>query len=92
MKNKDVIAAFLQRRNANTLHLHSIQTSDKMVLINYETPIAYIQGKDLWINQCKYSPTTSVIQGQLNYQASQSNYNIIYYNQDKVEKKGGARK
>ena len=86
MKNKEVITNFLQKKNAKTLNLFTRKEGDKVVLVNYETPIAYIQGNDLWINQCKYSQTTSVIQGQLNYQASQTNYNIMYYN----EGKGGA--
>jgi len=91
MKNKEVISNFLQMRNAKTLNLFTRKEGDKFVLVNYETPIAYIQGKDLWINQCKYSQSTSVIQGQLNYQASNSNYNIIYYNEGQTNCKGGAR-
>lgn len=91
MKNKEVILNFLQKRNAKTLNLHTQKDGEKFVLVNYETPIAYIIGNDLWINQCKYSQSTSAIQGQLNYQASNSNYNVIYYNEGKIESKGGAR-
>ena len=91
MKNKEVISNFLQKKNAKTLNLYTTIEFDKFVLVNYETPIAYIQGNDLWINQCKYSQTTSKIQGQLNYQASQTNYNIMYYNEGKTNCKGGAR-
>ena len=90
MKNKDVIANFLQQRNAKTLNLFTRKEGNKFVLVNYETPIAYIEGNDLWINQCKYSSTTSTIQGQLNYQAHNSHYNIVYYNEGKVNRKGGA--
>ena len=90
MKNKEVITKFLQLENAKTLNLHTQHDGDKFVLVNYETPIAYIQDNDLWINQCKYSQSTSTIQSQLNYQASNTNYNIIYYNEGKIDRKGGA--
>ena len=90
MKNKDVIKAFLNRQNARTLNLHTEKDGDKFILVNYETPIAYIQDNDLWINDCKYSQTTSVIQGQLNYLATYENYNVLHYNQGKVNRKGGA--
>lgn len=90
MKNKEVIANFLQQRNAKTLNLFTRKEGNKFVLVNYETPIAYIEGNDLWINQCKFSQSTSAIQGQLNYQANYTNYNIIYYNEGKIDRKGGA--
>ena len=90
MKNKDVIAKFLQLENARTTNLYTQHQGNKYALINYQTAIAYIIGNDLWINQCKYSQSTSAIQGQLNYQASNSNYNVIYYNEGKIERKGGA--
>lgn len=88
MKNEEVIEKFLKRQKAKNLNLQAKAEDDKFVLINYDTPIAYIQGKDLWINECKYSCTTSKIQGQLKFQASQSNYNIMAYNQGKIDKKG----
>lgn len=91
MKNKEVISNFLQKKNAKTLNLRTTTEFGKFVLVNYETPIAYIEGNDLWINQCKYSQSTSQIQSQLNYQASQTNYNIMYYNEGKINCKGGAR-
>lgn len=91
MKNEDVIKAFLNRQNARTLNLHTQHDGDKFTLVNYETPIAYIQGNDLWINQCKYSVSTSKIQGALNFHASHSNYTILEYNQGKIDKKGGRR-
>ena len=89
MKNKEVITAFLNRQKAKTLNLHTKQDNEKFVLINYETPIAYIQDNDLWIDKCKYSATTSKIQNELISQATRSNYTILYYNQNKVNKKGG---
>lgn len=91
MKNKDVIKAFLNRQNARTLNLYTRHDGDKFTLINYSTPIAYIQGNDLWINQCKYSSSTSTIQGELNYQARNTSYNVIYYNEGEINRKGGAR-
>ena len=91
MKNKEVIEKFLQKQNAKTLNLYTRQDGNKFILVNYETPIAYIEGNDLWINQCKYSPTTSIIQSQLNYQASQSDYEVMYYNEGKKDKKGGVK-
>lgn len=89
MKNREVITNFLQRKNARTLNLHTQHQGDKFALINYETAIAYIKSNELWINQCKYSRSTSIIQGQLNYQASQTDYEVIYYNEGKIDRKGG---
>ena len=91
MKNEEVIKNFLQKKNARNLNLHTQHDGNKFVLVNYETPIAHIEGTDLWLNKCKYSPTTSKIQGQLAYQATQTDYTIVEYNQDKIDKKGGRR-
>lgn len=91
MKNKEVILNFLQMKNAKTLHLHTQHDGDKFTLINYQEPIAYITNKgDLWLNKCKYSATTSIIQNQLEYLAKQFDFHIIYYNEGKIERKGGA--
>ena len=88
MKNVEVIRNFLQKKKARTLNLHTETDGTKFILVNYETPIAYIEGNDLWINECKYSVTTSKIQHTLRFEASQSNYNIMEYNQGKTNKKG----
>jgi len=90
MKNAEVLIKFLRQEKAHTANLFTRQEGNKFVLINYETPIAYIEGNDLWINQCKYSVSTSKIQSKLNYYASQqSTYEVVYYNEGKTDKKGG---
>ena len=89
MKNIEVMQEFLKRRNAHTTNLHTEREGNKFILVNYDEPIAYIEDNDLWLNKCRYSRTTSKIQGQLAFEATYTNYNIIEYNQGKVNKKGG---
>ena len=90
MKNEEVIKNFLQMKNARTLNLYTQHQGNKYALINYQTAIAYIEGNTLWINQCKYSVSTSKIQSKLNYLASQqSTYEVVYYNEGKKDMKGG---
>ena len=90
MKNENVIKAFLRKENAHATNLFTKRENNKYVLVNYETPIAYIEGSTLWINQCKYSTSTSKIQSKLNYLASQQHtYEVVYYNEGKKDKKGG---
>jgi len=90
MKNSDVIRKFLNKQIAHTTNLYTKTEENKFVLVNYQTAIAYIEGNTLWINQCKYSRSTSKIQSNLNYQASQQRkYEVVYYNEGKEDKKGG---
>ena len=90
MKNEEVIKNFLQMKKAHNTNLYTKEEENKFVLVNYETAIAYIEENTLWINQCKYSTSTSKIQSKLNYLASQqSMYEVVYYNEGKKDKKGG---
>lgn len=89
MNNKDVIKAFLNGEKAQTA-LRNIQngdytykgrtlTTDGNKLINYNTVIAFKILDKLYINNNKYSVTTSTIQSQLNYLATS------YYNKNQIE-------
>lgn len=90
MSNKDVIMAFLERRNAKTptrdiqhgYYTYKGQTlkTDGNELINYSTRIAY-HSEDgvINVNVKKYSSTTSKIQTQLKYLAKQQGFIIIEY-------------
>ena len=89
MKNEDVIRNFLNKQKAHTTNLYTKTEENKFVLVNYETAIAYIEGNTLWLNQCKYSRSTSKIQSKLNYLASYTNYEIVNYNEGKKDEKGG---
>jgi len=93
MSNENVIIAFLQGEKAQTNTRYIVEKgqyrkckgqtlkTDGNMLINYSTVIAHKQDNKLFINKGKYSPTTSKIQGQLNYIAKQyyNDKNIIYY-------------
>jgi len=90
MKNAEVLLKFLRKEKAHTANLYTKEENNKFVLVNYETPLAYIQENTLWINQCKYSVSTSKIQSKLNYYASQqTTYEVVYYNEGKKDMKGG---
>lgn len=54
-------------------------TTDGITLINYSTIIAFKENDKLYINNEKYSVTTSKIQSQLRYLAT------LYYNKYEIE-------
>lgn len=62
MKNRDVIAAFIQGRPAHTANLESV--GDR--LINYNTVLAQrLPNGEIIVNSTKYSVSTSRIQSYL---------------------------
>ena len=91
MSNNEVIKAFLEGKKAQT-NLRDVQngyytykgrtlTTDGITLINYSTIIAFKENDKLYISKRKYSRTTSKIQGQLAYLATDyyKNSEITYY-------------
>ena len=89
MNNENVIKKFLEKEQAKTplrtivndyysYKGRTLWTRDNE-LINYSTKIAYIEGKNLYINVKKYSSTTSKIQNTIKYLGKEYNYNIVEY-------------
>lgn len=68
MRNKEVIDKFLQKLPASGSNLYS--TGDK--LINYNTTIAEWDSGRLYINNTKYSKTTSTHQNYIIYRTRYS--------------------
>ncbi len=74
-KNSDVIASFLSDdRDMKVGNL--IKRGN--ILINYETPIAKNDGETIFINNKKYSVTTTTITNYLARQAEKEGYNVEY--------------
>jgi transcription elongation factor Elf1 len=65
--NDAVIQAFISGQGgANSMNLHIVQNKNGLMLVNYQTPIAFkSEGGDLFLNADKYSVTTSKIQNQI---------------------------
>lgn len=89
MSNENVIEKFLKKEQARTplrniingCYIYKGRTlwTRENELINYNTRIAYIENKTLYINIKKYSNTTSKIQSKLKQLANLTNYNIVEY-------------
>ena len=88
MKNIDIIKSFLEGKEGRTKNLKSeireINGKDITLLINYETIIAFIDVDNLtiYLDNNKYSSTTSTIQNKLKQILDIYNYNIEYYTND----------
>lgn len=95
MNNKEVLQAFLQKKEGKT-GLRNIQNgyftykgrtlqsefdniANEYFLINYTTKIASIKNDILYIDKNKYSVTTSKIQHQLRFLANNYDYAIVEY-------------
>ena len=89
MSNENVIKKFLEKEQARTplrtiingyysYKGRTLWTRDNE-LINYNTRIAYIKDKNLYINVKKYSSTTSKIQSKIKLLGKEYNYSIVEY-------------
>ena len=65
--NQAAIDGFLSGQGgADSANLHIVQNKNGLMLVNYETPIAYRSADgELYLNADKYSPTTSKIQSAI---------------------------
>ena len=79
MKNEQVLINFLNGRTSNTANLKS-SGSD---LINYQTRIAFMKDGTVFINDRKYSQTTSKITNKLKKICLANNLIFNSYNPDK---------
>lgn len=95
MNNEQVLKAFLDKQEGVTplrniqngyytykgRTLTSIvnEATNEFALINYKTIIAYFIGNALYLNNSKYSCTTSKIQTQLRNLAREYAYDIVEY-------------
>lgn len=100
MKNVDVIKAFANKKPART-GLRNVYDgyggykgrtleSTGSELINYQTPIARWENGRVWLNDKKYSVTTSKIQGQLGFQLHQAGIET-YTDKDEEIRKATAK-
>lgn len=66
-QNQAVLDAFMNGQGGvKSMNLTIVKGPKGLVLVNYETPIAYkAAGGDMYLNSQKYSPTTSTIQNKL---------------------------
>ena len=78
MKNKNVIANFLNGQSAKTKNLKT----DGITLVSYNTAIAtYLPEKNgIVVNNTKYSSSTSRIQSELKSQLEMKNLHILEIN------------
>lgn len=95
MKNEEAIAKFLKKEKAQTpkrkiqngyytYEGHTL-VSDGKILINYKTTIAKHCYDVLYLNNSKYSVTTSKIQNELKRQAEAMGFNIRYCSGDEID-------
>lgn len=87
MSNEKVIQLFLNREKGHTpsryilgdwgMYKGQTLTSNGDTLINYNTKIAEWKGDTLYLNNKKYSITTSKIQNKIRYLAHQKNIDVI---------------
>lgn len=66
-QNQAVIDSFINGQGGvNSMNLRMVKNPNGLMLVNYETPIAFKSaGGDLFLNSDKYSVTTSKIQNQI---------------------------
>jgi hypothetical protein len=79
MKNEQVLVNFLNGRTSNTANLKSVGTD----LINYQTRIAFLKDGTVFINDRKYSQTTSTITNRLKKICLSNSLIVNSYNPDK---------
>ena len=79
MTNDQVLVNFLNGRTSNTQNLKSVGTD----LINYETRIAFMKEGTVFINDRKYSQTTSKITNRLKTICMANSLSVNSYNPDK---------
>jgi hypothetical protein len=79
MRNDQVLVNFLNGRKSNTTNLKSVGTD----LINYTTRIAFMKEGTVFINDKKYSQTTSKITNRLKTICMENSLSVISYNPEK---------
>jgi hypothetical protein len=69
-------------KSSNLKAYHNLN-KDIVVIVNYNTPIAYSKDAKIYLNNCKYSQTTSTNQNKIKRLCNQLNVELVEVDKQK---------